>query len=130
VIDVDITGATTDTDSIASTASQVDQKSGATTDAPPNLPPPATSLTALDGNLVNTTVEEVAASANSRRSINLAKRLTAGYEQVFAGTGTGPNDRDASIEGTAYLTYTVVDNSTYSVDQCLQFCDRIEECGK
>ena len=71
----------------------------------------------------------VASSTNSRRSLNLAKRLTSGYEQVFAGTGTGPNDRDASIEGTAYLTYTVVDNSTYNVQQCLDFCDRVDGCG-
>ncbi|KAK7470147.1 hypothetical protein VKT23_001587 [Stygiomarasmius scandens] len=126
---VDVTGATTDTDSIVSTASQVDQKAGANTDAPPNLPPNSTSITAIDGNLVNTTVDAVVASStNSRRSLNLAKRLTSGYEQVFAGTGTGPNDRDASIEGTAYLTYTVVDNSTYNVQQCLDFCDRVDGC--
>ncbi|KXN92682.1 hypothetical protein AN958_00352 [Leucoagaricus sp. SymC.cos] len=40
----------------------------------------------------------------------------------------GPTDRDGSIEGTAYLTYTVVSNLTYSVDDCLRFCDRVDGC--
>lgn len=42
----------------------------------------------------------------------------------------GLTDRDGSIEGTAFLTYTVVPNITYSVDACLSFCNRVEGCGK
>ncbi|KAF8147366.1 hypothetical protein K438DRAFT_2090621 [Mycena galopus ATCC 62051] len=34
---------------------------------------------------------------------------------------------DASIEGTAYMTYTVVDNSTY-IQACLDYCAGIEGC--
>ncbi|TFK73176.1 hypothetical protein BDN72DRAFT_855015 [Pluteus cervinus] len=43
-----------------------------------------------------------AGSVVTKRDISLKKRDT--YEQVFASTGTRPNDRDASIQGTAYLT--------------------------
>ncbi len=51
------------------------------------------------------------------------------YETVFTGSGTGPNDRDASIHGTAFLTFTTVDNSTYNIAACEAFCDGIETCG-
>jgi len=124
---LDTNGTTTDTDTIVNTVSQVDQKSGATGDAPPNQPPPPVLVTAVDGVLTNQTVDSVASTSTRR---GLVQRSASDYEQLFAGTGTGPNDRDGSIEGTAYLTYTVVDNSTYSVQQCLDFCDRVEGCGK
>jgi len=58
----------------------------------------------------------------------LGRRLLPGYEVVFEGTGTGPDDRDASIQGTAYLTYTVVPNNTYNVDACLEFCNQVSGC--
>ena len=38
--------------------------------------------------------------------------------------GTGPSDRNAAVEGTVYLTYTLVPNATYNVDTCLDYCDR------
>jgi len=62
-----------------------------------------------------------------RRSL-LFSRDPSDYEEVFTGSGTGPNDRDASIEGTAYLTFGLVDNSTYNVDACLAFCDSVDQC--
>jgi len=43
-------GSTTDTETIVSTALQVDQKAGATTDAPPDQPAANTTVTAIDGN--------------------------------------------------------------------------------
>jgi hypothetical protein len=51
---------------------------------------------------------------------------------VFSGTGDSPADRDASIEGTAYLTHTLVGNATYDggLEQCLVWCDGIEGCGE
>ncbi|KAG7091958.1 hypothetical protein E1B28_008347 [Marasmius oreades] len=120
----------TDSGKIIDTAASVNQAGGATGDAPPNLPPPETAVTAVDGNILS---ESVAVSSGNfaRRGIfpvTRIKRTNSGYEQVFSGTGTGPNDRDGSIQGTAYLTYTVVPNSTYSVDPCLDFCDRVSEC--
>ncbi|KAF9442645.1 hypothetical protein P691DRAFT_764987 [Macrolepiota fuliginosa MF-IS2] len=124
-----VNGTETDVDTIASTIQIVDQKTGATTDAPPNQPPPPTTVTAVDGELTNSTVPELANSTTpTKRSLDLSKRLLDGYEVVFDGTGFGPTDRDASIEGTAYLTYTVVSNLTYSVDDCLRFCDRVDGC--
>jgi len=56
------------------------------------------------------------------------KRAPSDYRLIFNGTGTGIRDRDASIEGTAFLTYAVVPNSTYNVDACLQFCDSLQSC--
>ncbi|THV08014.1 hypothetical protein K435DRAFT_709277 [Dendrothele bispora CBS 962.96] len=121
---LDTNGTHTDADTIVSTVSEVNQKSGATGDAPPNLPPAPVSVTAVDGTLTNQTVDAV--TGNTRR--DLIQRSASDYEQLFDGTGTGPYDRDASIEGTAYLTYTVVDNSTYNIGQCLDFCDRVQGC--
>ncbi|KAJ4479930.1 hypothetical protein J3R30DRAFT_3701078 [Lentinula aciculospora] len=122
-------GTTTDSNSIASTAFQIDQKSGATPHAPPNLPAVNTTITAIDGDIVNTTIPA------SRRSLpaevvitKMSGRKNSDYEEVFGGTGTDPEDRDAAIIGTAYLTYTLVNNATYNVDDCFAFCDAISEC--
>ncbi|KAF7760329.1 hypothetical protein Agabi119p4_11005 [Agaricus bisporus var. burnettii] len=112
----------TDVDRIISTARIVDQKAGATGDAPPGQAPPPTTVTAVDGKLI----QDFVPLSPTRRS--LFPRLLDGYDVVFQGTGMGPTDRDASIEGTAYLTYTVVPNNTYSVDDCLRFCDRVTGC--
>lgn len=122
-------GTQTDVDTIVSTVQIVDQKTGAASDVPPDQPPPPTTVTAVDGDLTNSTVP-ASSSDSARRSSGLARRLLDGYKVAFEGTGTGPTDRDGSIEGTAYLTYTVVPNNTYSVDDCLSFCDRVDGCGK
>lgn len=130
----DFNGTTTDTDTIVSTALQVDQKAGATTDAPPDQPAANTTVTAVDGDLVNATIT-TPTDTPTRRGLSsasdarLSRRNNSNYELVFWGTGTGPNDRDAAIEGTAYLTYTVVSNATYDIDDCLAFCDSVETCG-
>ncbi|KAE9398952.1 hypothetical protein BT96DRAFT_976126 [Gymnopus androsaceus JB14] len=121
----DLNGTTTDTSNIVSTAQQVDQKSGASSDAPPDQPATNTTITAIDGDLVNQTIPT---TTSSRRGLYEISRRNDNYEQVFGGTGTGPSDRDASIEGTAYLTYTVVSNATYDVDDCLDYCDSVEGC--
>ncbi|KAJ7217270.1 hypothetical protein GGX14DRAFT_602789 [Mycena pura] len=121
---------TTDTDSIAQTAGQVNQKSSAPVDAPPNADVPPTNVTAVDGTLTNATVADVASGSSRRRAVSpnvgrFSKRQ-GGYEQVFA--GLAPGVHDASIEGTAYLTYTVVNNATYNVQACLDFCDSVDGC--
>ncbi|TFK61697.1 hypothetical protein BDN72DRAFT_903876 [Pluteus cervinus] len=48
----------------------------------------------------------------------------ADYTQVFAGTGDGPDDRDAAIQGDGYLTFTVTDTPA----DCFAFCDGIPTC--
>ncbi|KAE9398947.1 hypothetical protein BT96DRAFT_976123 [Gymnopus androsaceus JB14] len=121
-----LNGTTTDTSNIVSTVQQVDQKAGAAPDAPPAQPAVNTTITAVDGDLVNQTVPTNTTS--SRRGLYEIARRNDNYEQVFSGTGTGPDDRDAAIEGTAYLTYTVVSNATYDVDDCLDYCDSVEGC--
>lgn len=123
---LDLTGTTTDTDTIVSTANIVDQKSGATGD--PDQPIPETTITAVDGQLTAAGTAN-STSSSRRRSTEIFRRDASDYELVFSGTGTGPNDRDGSIEGTAYLTFTLVPNSTYNVDACLAFCDSVELCG-
>jgi hypothetical protein len=128
--------ATTDDSTIADTAQNVDQKSGPGPNDPPNLPPANTTVTAIDGQLVDN-VPVNSTTTRRRREIPgrfaRAMKRNSGYEQVFSGTGTGPSDRDGSIQGTAYLTYTLVSNTTtYDVatDACQNFCDGIETCGK
>lgn len=123
----------TDTDTIVTTAQAVDQKTGATGE--PDQPVAVTVVTAVDGTITDAGSVNSTASATRRwaspesYSPTVYKRSSTNYEQVFAGTGTGPNDRDGSIQGTAYLTYTLVDNSTYNVDACLAFCDSVTTCG-
>jgi hypothetical protein len=119
-------GSTTDSSSIVSTALQVDQKAGAPADALPDQPVANTTVTALDGNLVNTTLPVSRREVASEGHLN--RRNNSNYELLFWGTGTRSNDRDASIEGTAYLTYTVVSNATYDIDDCLAFCDSVDGC--
>ncbi|TFK69468.1 hypothetical protein BDN72DRAFT_840320 [Pluteus cervinus] len=50
------------------------------------------------------------------------------YNQVFP--GTGPTDRDASVNGAGYLTFQVVpdDGSTYNIPACLHACDTNPKC--
>ena len=128
----DINGTVTDTDNIVSTAHNVDQKSGSDVDTPPNQPVANTTLTAVDGTL---TTDGDDGSSRRRRSFSDSERLTSrdwtsNYELVFSGTGSGLWDRDAAVEGTAYLTYSLVSNATYNVDDCLKKCDEEEMCGK
>ncbi|KAG6831790.1 hypothetical protein H0H92_007467 [Tricholoma furcatifolium] len=132
----------TDTAHITSTLGRVNQKRGSTHDELPNNPVTNTIVTALDGKLSSVAVLPAARSVWSRHGNSLkpgasrrangssfwAKRTNSGYIQVFDGTGTAPQDRDAAIEGTAYLTYTVVSNATYDVDDCLAACDGVSGC--
>ncbi|KAJ7069448.1 hypothetical protein C8F01DRAFT_514267 [Mycena amicta] len=123
---------TTDSDSIAQTAGQVDQKSSPPVDALPSSDVPPTTVTALDGALVNATVADVAGSTTDntpspRRSIGRLGKRTSTFTKIFDGLPAGQHD--ASIEGTAYLTYTVVDNSTYNVQACLDWCNtKVDGC--
>lgn len=116
----------TDTESIVATANNVDQKSGAAVDTPPNQPVANTTLTAVDGSL--TTAGSDGDNSSRRSFSKRSTRRSSDYELVFSGTGTGPDDRDAAIEGTAYLS--LVSNATYDVDDCLNKCDQVETCGK
>lgn len=128
-----LTVPTTDTQAIAATVNNVNQKSGASAATPPDRPVANTAVTAVDGSL--TTAGSASHSSTtsrsfSKRSNGFSGRSSDDYELVFSGTGTGPNDRDASIEGTAYLTYSLVSNATYNVDDCLDKCDQVDTCGK
>ncbi|KAJ7118053.1 hypothetical protein C8R44DRAFT_982831 [Mycena epipterygia] len=115
---------------IAQTAGQVDQKSGPASDAPPNADVPPTTVTALDGTLTNTTIADASASAGNntrrRRDIGRFGKREDGFKEIFSPLAA--DQHDASIEGTAYLTYTVVPNSTYNIDACLNWCAGIDGC--
>lgn len=135
--EVDLGGTLTDTDTIVSTVHAVDQKDGPQADTPPDLPVAETVVTAVDGVLTDA---GTSGSSNVRRRTLEArtpsatpefrkKRAISDYNQVFEGTGTALTDRDASIQGTAYLTFRVVDNSTYNVRDCLDFCSSESKCG-
>ena len=111
-----------------STANTMNQKKTAPDNAPPNQPVADTAVTAVDGQIINDDTETRRSSL--KRSNGFAKRSSSDYVLVFSGTGTGPNDRDAAVEGSAYLTYSLISNSTYGVDQCFAKCDQVEICGK
>jgi hypothetical protein len=123
----------TNASTIASTAAMINQKSGADDSTPPNKPVPDTVVTALDGRLVSpsdqTNQTLARRGAAKREKGGYVTRDRSDYTLIFAGTGTGPSDRDAAVEGTAYLTYTLVPNATYNVDACLDYCDRTPYCG-
>lgn len=125
------TAPTPDNSAIVQTAGQVNQKSSVPLDAPPTSNVPPTTVTAVDGDIVNATVASVAASGSRRRRNlgRLGKRQTTedNYAEIFAPKAAGVHD--ASIEGTAYLTYTVVSNATYNIKDCLAFCDKVDGCG-
>ncbi|KAJ3507365.1 hypothetical protein NMY22_g16954 [Coprinellus aureogranulatus] len=131
----DLEGTVTDVDTIISTAKIVEQKGGALVDDPPNQPIPETVVTAVDGELTEagTNSTSLLVLARSLRSKSLPyekKRAVSDYNLVFSGTGIQSTDRDASIQGTAYLTFRVVPNSTYNVEACLDFCSSEPKCGE
>ncbi|TFK66971.1 hypothetical protein BDN72DRAFT_822908 [Pluteus cervinus] len=66
----------------------------------------------------------IAIPSVSKRDVSLQKRDS--YVQVFDGSGTGPSDTDASIQGGAYLTFTRLD--TYDLGACEAFCDGVTAC--
>ncbi|KAJ7676729.1 hypothetical protein DFH06DRAFT_1266209 [Mycena polygramma] len=112
---------------IAQTASEVDQKGGAPFDASPNVPVPPTLVTAVDGTLTNSTIASAFnASMANRREIRRSTKRQSGFGNLFEALPAGQHD--ASIEGTAYLTYTVVNNATYNVEACTDWCTTIEGC--
>ncbi|KAJ4479929.1 hypothetical protein J3R30DRAFT_2558330 [Lentinula aciculospora] len=126
----DFPGVTTDFDGITFALFRIDQKTGIIGDAFPDSPPASTMATSLDGEMLNPTV--LISRNPSPRVRNFEPQVlrdsTSDYVQIFSGTGTGPDDRDASIVGLAYLAYTLVSNSTYNVDECLSFCDSTIGC--
>ncbi|KAJ7364657.1 hypothetical protein DFH08DRAFT_950223 [Mycena albidolilacea] len=134
----DITHPTPDNAVIVDTANQVDQKTAPPVDTPPNAAVAPTLVTAVDGTITNTTVADVASTSRRRRhhqiarkfgrdpGDGLAKRQAGKFEKVFDGLAAGQHD--ASIQGTAYLTYTVVNNATYNVQGCLDWCSTIKGC--
>lgn len=129
----------------------VDQKSGVLVDELPNQPVVETVVVAKDGRLTGkrgARKKRVRGSKGTkfvaaREEEGLVGRMSSGggkrrfgkrgvddYRLVFSGTGTARTDRDASIQGTAYLTHTLVSNATYNVEACLDFCSRVQGCGE
>ncbi|KAJ7879909.1 hypothetical protein B0H14DRAFT_3769661 [Mycena olivaceomarginata] len=101
-LDIPTESTLTDTTTIVDTARMVNQTGGAPIDdTPPGQPQASTMVTC------------------SRR------RDLSDYELVFDGT---PND--AAIVGTAYLTYTLVSNSSreQGTAECLDFCTKTDGC--
>jgi hypothetical protein len=126
---------TTDSSAIFKSASTVNQKSGPAPNDKPDQPVNGTSVTVVDGKDVGSVPVDAAGSIQTRSipgRLAVAARhgVHQDFTQVFAGTGTKPNDRDGSIEGTAYLTFTMVSNATYNVDDCLAFCRSVKGCGE
>ncbi|KAF7334515.1 hypothetical protein MVEN_02281000 [Mycena venus] len=123
----DFTPPTPDNDLIAQTANQVDQKSAPPVDAPPNADVPPTSVTAIDGTVTNSTIGGVSAgNSTRRRDVGRLGKRQSKFEKIF--DGLPADQHDASIQGTAYLTYTVVNNATYNIQACLDWCAGINEC--
>ncbi|KAF8650694.1 hypothetical protein AX16_005068 [Volvariella volvacea WC 439] len=134
---LNLDGTGTDIDTIMSTIPLVNQKTGANDNAPPSSDVPPTVITAIDGNVTvaGTSGDALLAVLHGDTTdptittgSTLQRRDVADYTEIFGGTGRGTADRDASIQGTAYLTYTVVSNDTYNIDACLGFCDSVKGC--
>ncbi|KAJ7043695.1 hypothetical protein C8F04DRAFT_727388 [Mycena alexandri] len=112
----------TDVATIIRTVTLVDQKSGAPADdTPPGLPQAPTMLTALDGEIIVSAVDGL-----NSTDTGPGRRSASDYGLVFNGTEAN----DAAIQGTAYLTYTLVSNNSAAqgLDECLDFCDNTPGC--
>lgn len=120
----DVPNNITDTDTIGHTVGMVDQKAGATTDAKPGLEQAPTMVTAVDGKLMTQNISD---SNSTDMPQGAGRRASSDYYMVFNGTATN----DAAIVGTAYLTFTVVSNSSYAqgLEECFIFCDKTDGCG-
>ncbi|KAJ7091424.1 hypothetical protein B0H15DRAFT_883757 [Mycena belliarum] len=115
----------TDTSKIIETVGVINQKAGAPSDGTlPGLPQAPTVLTALDGEITVSKVPD--ANSTTDAPHGAGRRGVSDYKLVFYGTAT----HDAAVEGTAYLTFNVVTNSSYSMGlaECLTFCDRTTGC--
>ncbi|TFK64854.1 hypothetical protein BDN72DRAFT_901199, partial [Pluteus cervinus] len=131
-------GSPLDLGAIVAIAKTINQKAGAQDDAPPSTQIPETVITAVGdtittagsgtGALLGVIHGETPPDLSTGSTLQRRDSDDGDYIQVFAGTGTDPSDRDASIIGTGYLTYTVLPDNTYDVDGCLQFCDLIGPC--
>ncbi|TFK20312.1 hypothetical protein FA15DRAFT_682590 [Coprinopsis marcescibilis] len=130
---------TTEVVSISNAALVVDQKESVGVDEVPNQPPPETVPTAVNGRVdeggyppSSTIIHPYRYPTDLTRTRGAGVRNRPGavedYVQLFAGTGTSPSDRGASIHGTAYLTHTLVTNATYNVKACLGFCSSVQGC--
>lgn len=122
--------AKTDATTIANTANSINQKTGAS--GAPNQPVASVSVTAVDGTILSKkqTVSTTSVQNVRRGTEQPSRRAISDYTQVFTGNGaSATSPHDASIQGTAYLTYTVVNNSTYNIAACLDFCSSIPTCG-
>ncbi|TFK22507.1 hypothetical protein FA15DRAFT_748594 [Coprinopsis marcescibilis] len=116
----------TDSGAILDAAREIDQKSGPGVEELPDQAVPETITTLVDG---RATGRKSGPRRNRPgRGHRVQARAPGDYVEIFAGTGTAPIDRDASVSGTAYLTYTLVSNATYNIDACLNFCDTITGC--
>ncbi|KAF7356530.1 Fruit-body specific protein a [Mycena venus] len=125
-IALDVPGNLTDASTIVDTARAIDQIRGAPTDVsdtPPGRPQAPTMVTALDGVIMLSNIS----NSNSTNVPNgVGRRDSSDYELVFEGVV----EKDAPIEGTAYLTYTLVSNSSYEdgLAECLDFCTNTDGC--
>ncbi|KAJ7898025.1 hypothetical protein B0H14DRAFT_3104598 [Mycena olivaceomarginata] len=82
-------------------------------------------VTAVDGEIMNTTIATT--NSESRRDIErFIKPRKSGFKKIFDGLPAA--QKDASIQGTAYLTHTVVNNATYNVKACTDWCTTVEGC--
>lgn len=128
----DPSSSVTDSSLIASTAQNVDQTSSVPSNTPPSQSVASTTVTATDGDIAsNATASRRSLAPESwiprqnKGNVVLASRSNADYVQVFGPATNGP---DASIQGTAYLTYRLVSNSTYNIDACLNACSSTAGC--
>ncbi|KAK7039886.1 hypothetical protein R3P38DRAFT_2770017 [Favolaschia claudopus] len=124
-------GPSTDSSLIAATVGQVNQKSGAPFDEAPDADIPPTGVTAVDGVLTSESVSELTGKRSLHRrrphhNFGRFHRRQSGFEEIFAGLAA--DQHDAAVEGTAYLTYTLVPNSTYNVDACLAWAATVDGC--
>ncbi|KAF7304180.1 hypothetical protein MIND_00650100 [Mycena indigotica] len=114
---------------IAQTVPKVHQKSGPSAAAVPNAQGivPPTVVTAMDGKVMNPNTTVAAVAGSTIDAAGIAKRdATKDFTKLF--DGLPADQHDGAIEGTAYLTYTLVPNSTYNVAACLAWCETVDGC--
>ncbi|KAJ3716199.1 hypothetical protein C8R42DRAFT_725386 [Lentinula raphanica] len=126
----DFYGTSTDFKRIVYAASQLHERwvSMFTTKTPHDLPPIGTIATTLNGKAVDPILLVLRNPSIRTTESQLRQRPASEYVQIFSGSGTSSEDRDAAVIGAAYLTHTLLNGSTYDVDECLHFCDFTSGC--
>lgn len=78
---------------------------------------------------ISSAVTDIFADATSALSDSTPVQRRGYFLLNFSGTGTSAEDRDASVLGEGYMTFKYLNDKSYDVASCLDFCASVQDCG-